>query len=183
MSNLNLLVILGTGRAGRQSNKVADFVYQQIKQAGHITELIDVRNYGQSVTIPAWEDDDDRTKSWRDKIKQADAFVIVAPEYNHSFPGELKLFLDQAQKQFQYKPAAICGVSAGGFGGVRVALTLLPVLNELQVTLIRNNVYFSGVGNLFDESGKIMDQSYVEKLKTMLDELTWYANALKAARE
>lgn len=54
---------------------------------------------------------------------------------------------------------------------------------ELQMVPIRNAVYFSQIKELFDEAGVIQDDAYAERVTGMLDELTWYAQALKVARD
>lgn len=116
-------------------------------------------------------------------MARADGMIIVSPEYNHGYPGELKMMLDEAFKEYHQKPAAICGVSNGGLGGARMAEVLRIVLIALHMLPVSTAVYFSNIQNLFDESGAIRDESYREKVKKLFDELVWYARALKEARE
>ncbi|MBI2591671.1 MAG: NAD(P)H-dependent oxidoreductase, partial [Candidatus Brennerbacteria bacterium] len=145
------------------------------------TELIDVRDY----RLPATDNTEtsEMAKKFAEKISRADGFIIVAPEYNHSYPGELKMTLDMVFEQYARKPVAICGVSAGGLGGARMVEQLRLVAIEFHMVPIHNAVYFSSVKNLFDENGIIKDQSYMLKVQKLLDELVWYANALKEARK
>ena len=107
----------------------------------------------------------------------------MAPEYDHGYPGELKMMLDMLYKEFNRKPVGICGVSAGGTGGVRVVEQLRLVAIEFQMVPIREAIYFSNVHKLFDEEGNITDESYIGQTKSFFEELLWYARALKAARE
>lgn len=67
---------------------------------------------------------------------RADAFVLMAPEYNHGYPGLLKHVLDTNLKEYIHKAVGVCGVSAGNFGGTRVIENLLPVLRELGLVTI-----------------------------------------------
>lgn len=180
-TDLYIPVVLGTAREGRRSENAARFVHEQTKQYGVQTDLIDVRDFVTPATIPAWEDGE-HTDEWREIIKRADALVIVSPEYNHGYPGELKIMLDKAYEEYHHKPAGICGVAAGVLGGARMAEVLRISLIELQMVPIRNAVYFSKVKELFNEQGAIQDDSYGDYVKGMLDELTWYAKALKSAR-
>ncbi len=115
-------------------------------------------------------------------MKRADGLVIVSPEYNHGYPGELKLMLDQLYQEYNRKPAGICGVSAGDLGGARMAEVLRICLIELQMVLIRETVYFPKVQDLFNEKGEIRNLSYTERLQKFFAELVWYAEALKTAR-
>lgn len=178
---LYIPIILGTGREGRQSEKVAKFMLQSIEAAKEIkTELIDVRDYG--VTFTDNSETSQKAKLLSEKVSMADGFIIVSPEYNHGYPGELKMMLDMLYKQYAKKPVGICGVSAGGLGGARAVEQLRLVCIEFHMVPIREALYFSQVQNLFNENGEIKDKSYDERVEKFLEELTWYAEALKTAR-
>jgi NAD(P)H-dependent FMN reductase len=183
---LNIPIILGTARQGRRSENVANFMLSQFVRFGSLygfkTELIDVRNFltnttdGTETSAPA--------KKLNEKISVADGLVIISPEYNHSFPGELKLMIDMLHKQYAKKPIGFCGVSAGPWGGNKAVEQLRLVSIELHMVPIREALYFPFVQNLFDEKGDFKDpDSYQERIKTLLDELIWYAKNLKIARE
>ncbi len=172
-------VILGTVRKGRASEKVAAFVSAQIKARGFETEIIDPRAYlWGAETVPAWVDDK-RITPWQKKAEQASGYVIVIPEYNHGYPGELKLLLDAAYKQYAHKPVALCGVSSGGLGGARVVEHIKPVLVELSMIPLKNAGYFSHAGELFDEEGKPKDPALADRLEAMFEELAYYVNTLQ----
>ncbi len=180
--NLFIPIILGTAREGRRSEAAARFVLAQAQTYGQFeTEMFDVRDYA---IVPKTERNGKEATDlpWAKVMARADGLIIVAPEYNHGYPGELKFMLDQAYVEYNRKPAAICGVG-GGLGGGRMVEGLRTVLLELQMVPVRNAIYFSNPWNLFDAQGAINDPSYAEKLKIMFDELLWYARALKTARE
>src|SRR6185436_9413407 len=105
--------------------------------------------------------------------------------YNHGYPGELKLFLDEAYKEYHKKPLALFGVSDGGLGGARMVEQLRLVSIELHMVPIRNSVYFSNANNLFNNDGTLNDsiKEYDARITKVFDELKWYGNALKVARE
>ncbi len=109
--------------------------------------------------------------------------MIVTPEYNHGYPGMLKHALDTNLKEYVHKAVGVCGVSAGGFGGARVIENLLPVLRELGLVTIFWDLNFSTVGKVFDESGSLLDQSYVKRADKFLSELIWMAKVLRRGRE
>ena len=105
-------IILGTARAGRQSEKVAKAVYALLQNREDMeVKLIDVKDYIHGQTIPPWEKND-ITKPWREIVARADGFFIVTPEYNHGYPGELKMLLDQELEAYFGKKVVVCGVSA-----------------------------------------------------------------------
>lgn len=179
-NNFYIPVILGTAREGRRSEKVANFVLQETIKAGLKSELLDVRDYRLAAT--------DKTKTLpqanklAEKINKADGLIIVAPEYNHGYPGELKMMLDMLYEEYTKKPVGICGVSIGPLGGARMVEQLRLVSIEFHMVPIREALYFSKVEQLFDEKGNIKDEAYYQRFKTFLDEIIWYAKALKIAR-
>ncbi|HEX8458522.1 MAG TPA: NADPH-dependent FMN reductase [Pyrinomonadaceae bacterium] len=174
-------VILGTPRQGRMSEHVARFVHDQLKNWAHVeTELIDVR----ALNLPT----DDAGEAIKDAefsrtCTRADGFIIVTPEYNHGYPGLLKHALDTNLKEYIHKAVGVCGVSAGGFGGTRVIENLLPVLRELGLVAIFNDGNFSRVGQVFDESGALIDEKYIKYTHTFLEELVWMSKTLRYGRE
>jgi NAD(P)H-dependent FMN reductase len=178
---LFLPVVLGTSREGRFSEHVARFVLEQVRRhPGVVTELVDVRELP-FTTRGAGEDLKDPVFS--QLCMRADGFVIVAPEYNHGYPGLLKHALDTNLKEYIHKAVGICGVSAGNFGGTRVVQSLLPVMRELGLVTIFWDGNFSSVQKLFDTSGKILDTAYERRLEKFLKELVWMAKVLRHGRE
>src|SRR3989338_967971 len=101
--SLYIPVILGTAREGRTSENVAKFVLEQVKKTGVETELIDVRNYEVAPVTDNTETKDFANR-YGEKVVRADGFVIVSPEYNHGYPGELKMLLDEVYTEYVKKP-------------------------------------------------------------------------------
>src|SRR3954454_9137357 len=180
-SPLFLPLILGTARQGRESEHAAKFVFEQTKKrAGVETELIDVR------TLPMKLDDAGeqmKDPQFSATIDRCDALIIVTPEYNHSFPGLLKHALDMNLKEYIHKAVGICGVSAGIMGGARVIESLLPVMRELGLVTIFEDVNFGKIGSLFDERGQLLDENFVRRVDGFLNELIWMAKVLRHGRE
>ncbi len=175
-------IILGTAREGRKSEMVANFMLGEVKAAGLETELLDVRDY--RVTATGFPGMSDKAKLLAPKISKADALIIVSPEYNHGYPGELKMMLDLLYDEYFKKPMGICGVSRGGLGGSRMVEVLRLVAVELHMVNIREALYFPSVQDLFEANGAIKNRdAYTGRVKTFLDELVWYAGALKNARK
>jgi NAD(P)H-dependent FMN reductase len=174
-------VILGTARTGRESEKVANFIFDEVKKSGFETELIDVRDF--RIDATGWPGQSQQAKKLLPIIEKADALIIVSPEYNHGYPGELKMMLDLLYNPFFGKPVGFCGVSAGGLGGARAVEQLRQVSVELHMMPIREALYFPTVKDLFDGTGKIKDPgAYKDRLAKFFEELSRYAKALKSAR-
>src|SRR6516165_5645722 len=174
-------VILGTARQGRESENAARFVFEQIKKrAGVETEFIDVR------TLPMKLDDAGeqmKDPKFSATIDRCDGLIIVTPEYNHSFPGLLKHALDMNLIEYIHKAVGICGVSAGPFGGARMNENMLPVMRELGLVTIFEDVNFGKIGMLFDERGNLLDQNFVGRVDKFLNELIWMSRVLRYGRQ
>ena len=174
-------VILGTPRQGRRSEHPAHLVFDEMKKrAGVETELIDVRALHMRL--------DDEGEAMKDPafaatVERADGLALVVPEYNHGYPGMLKHALDMNLEEYIHKAVGLCGVSAGPFGGSRVIENLLPVLRELGLVTTFTDVNFSSVQKVFDEQGKLLDESFIRRVNKFLDELIWMARVLRHGRD
>lgn len=173
-------IILGTARHGRRSETVANFVYKLCKEIDLFqTELIDVRKLATSATIPPWEPTE-QSMAWSTIVNKSAGFIIVAPEYNHGYPGELKILLDKLLREYENKPVGICSVSSGQFGGARMVENLLPVLNYLKMILVNPVVHFSnikpGANNLPDLT------MHGSKVTMLIDNLNILAEQLSKIR-
>jgi NAD(P)H-dependent FMN reductase len=164
------------------SAHVARFVTNELsKRPGIQTELIDIAEMPLPVDGAG---DEIKDPSYSQKMENADGLVIVAPEYNHSFPGLLKHVLDTCLEEYIHKAAGIVGVSSGPFGGTRVVQSLLPVLREVGLMTTFTDLNFSNVGKAFDEEGKLVDEeAWARRAGSFLDELIWMSTVLRYGRE
>jgi NAD(P)H-dependent FMN reductase len=121
---------------------------------------------------------------WAAKMDSLDGYIFITAEYNHSVSGVLKNALDYAYKEFNRKPATF--VAYGGTGGARAVEHLRHILAELQVASLKFPVHIGMTEMLgIMREGKTMaDYPYLDDTaEKMLDELLWWTNALKNARE
>jgi hypothetical protein len=109
--------------------------------------------------------------------------VIVAPEYNHSFPGLLKHVLDSCLSEYIHKAVGLVGVSAGPFAGIRVVQGLLPVMRELGLVTIFWDINIGQVGKVFAEDGRLLDEAFVRRSDRFIRELIWMSKVLRQGRE
>ncbi len=167
MENYFIPIILGTGREGSNSRKVAEFVLEEAKSFGFEVVFIDPREYLDKPFTGGMSEE--KRNKLSAIFNQAHGFIIVSPEYNHSYPGELKLLLDEFYEEYKYKPVGICGVSIGNLGGARMVEQLRLVLIEFSMIPLRNAVYFSNVENFNNEK-----ENYKKLLQNLFDELKFY---------
>ena len=178
---ISIPVILGTSRKGRMSAHAAHFVFRELeKREGVRTELIDIGRLMHQLDDSGQGTGD---AAFAASMAQADALVIVTPEYNHAMPGLLKHVLDSCLKEYIHKAAGLVAVSAGPFGGTRVIETSLPILRELGLVTIFWDVNVGSVAKVFDQSGNLLDPAFVRRTDKFLGELIWMAKTLRYGRE
>lgn len=194
---MKLQIIIGSTRPGRMSDRVAKWVNQQATSVNGITtEIVDLADYDlpffDEAISPRYNpnrEPNEVAKQWLAKLSEADSYIFVTPEYNHSTTGVLKNALDYVDYQFTHKPAAV--VSHGSVGGARGAEHLKLILFELGLAVIPPAVAFVGalgMNPVIDENGNLQqdvkDQPYGPQtaLATVVTELKWYSDALATAR-
>jgi NAD(P)H-dependent FMN reductase len=122
--------------------------------------------------------------TWAKRIGEFDAFVAIAPEYNHGPTAALKNAFDSAQKEWQRKPIAFVGY--GGVGAARAIETLRGVVIELQMAPIRHevNIAMEPFLGILQNGRSLNDYEYlVQSRDAMFDHLVWWGEALNAARQ
>jgi NAD(P)H-dependent FMN reductase len=182
---MRLAVITGSTRDGRFAPVVADwFAGQARMRADTDVDVIDLAEAWLPDVLPA-DDATELPQPVRDLqpwLARADAFVVVTPEYNHSFPAALKNAIDWFFDEWQAKPVGY--VSYGGVsGGLRAVEQLKLVFTELHATSVRTGVSFAGGSACFDADGRPLQPERCERAaKAMLDEIAWWADALRRQR-
>lgn len=178
---LKIAVIMGSGREGRFCETVVKWVLTRAETVGGWNmEIVDPADF-----LAGWRSG---RKEWVRQetgrvIADADAFIVVTPEYNHSFTGELKLVIDAFSEEWRDKPVAF--VSYGGIsGGLRAVEQLRLVFAELRAIGLRETVSFSHAWNRFGADGRPIEAEAAEKaMTTLLRELERWAIILRADRE
>lgn len=192
MSKPKIAVIIGSTRKTRFADKPAAWLMEKVASRDDMDfELVDLRDFDLPLfdepASNAWmPSSDPRAVAWQDKIGQFDGYIVVTGEYNHSITGALKNALDQAYKEWNRKPMAAFGY--GGVGAARAVEHLRMIAVELQMVPTRNAIHLGG-GEFFKVSpiGQNADMAEVAgvlepSLNATLDELSWWAQATKAAR-
>lgn len=178
---LSIAIIIGSNREGRLGGAVGAWVHRAAQSIDLFElEIIDIAELALPPDYPIMPSA--AVQNLRDRLNWADGFVVVTPEYNHSFPAPLKHAIDQANEEWRAKPVAF--VSYGGIsGGLRAVEALRLVFAELQAVTLRDGVSIPFAWSHFgdDPSGK-GDQRLHKAAMSMFGQLTWWATALKRAR-
>src|SRR3984885_2282797 len=184
---LNILVVVGSVRHARIGIRPPPYLNQLCPSRGHQATLVDPlelrlplldRMYKEYPASQAPEVLEKLAKL----IKSADAVIVVAGEYNHSIQPALSNLLDYFLEEWFWRPAAIACYSAGQYGGVRAAMQLRALLPEIGMPSIPSILALPKAQDLFDEASQPRADWVARQAGRFLDELEWYANALKAAR-
>ena len=185
-----LVVIVASVREGRFGPVVASWLAEQAdSHGGFDVEVVELADVEIPLSLPATSpkyagDDYPRPAGMRHltaALESADAFVVITPEYNHSYPASLKAAIDWHFTQWTAKPVAF--VSYGGAAGGRHAvLHLENVLTELHAVTIRDGLSFPNYFTAWQD-GRPLDPQAPGYAKSLLDQLAWWAGALKSARD
>jgi NAD(P)H-dependent FMN reductase len=180
---ITVAVLIGTTRLQRESDKAARYIAEfGATLPGVEIVLVDPKDFNFEGD---GNDPEGKDPRYSEITARADAFFIVTPEYNHSFPGSLKRMLDSELQNYNHKPVALAGASNGGWGGVRAVESLVPAIRETGLVVMSWDVYFPRVQTMFDEQGSLKSEHterYTRNLKQLYDELLWFARMLKKAR-
>lgn len=176
---IDVAVIIGSTRQDRRGPDVARWLLAQLAGRSDLRiDLIDLDEVDLPARLPA--DDDPRAIALTARIGEADAFIVVTPEYNHGYPAALKQAIDVPYREWQAKPVAF--VSYGGMsGGIRAVEQLRQVFAELHAVTVRDGVAFAGTR--VDADGRAEDaEGTAAAAKVMVDQVVWWASALREAR-
>lgn len=181
MDKLFIPIIEGTSRVQRRSIHVARLILEVSKEYPEIESvLVDPSDFN----LPGdGNDPEGKDPKYTEITERADAFFIVVPEYNHSFPGSLKRLLDSELKNYNHKPVAFAGVSSGMIGGARAIEALVGAVRKMGLVSTSKDVHFPRVQEMFDEDGKLKDGTQIDRIKKSFDELLWMTYVLKKARK
>lgn len=190
MNKLKIAVVISTTRAARFGHKAAQWVSEIAAKRNDLdVEVVDLRDFPMpffdEVASNAWAPStNDVAQRWQKKVAEFDGYVFVTAEYNHGVPAVLKNALDYAYPEWNKKAAAFVGY--GAVGGARAVEQLRLVAAELQLATIRTGVYVQGADFMavWQQGKNLKDIEHLQKGVTdMLDQLAWWAKALKSARE
>lgn len=180
----------GSLRDGAYSKAVARFVTKLIQEKGTEAEFVDLKD----LDIPLYDADVQEAgfpadaKNLKDKIRAADAVLIVSPEYNHASPGVLKNAINWMSRPygdsaFEDKLVGMMSTSPGRVGGARALLDLRVSLAEMGAWVMPNEVSIGQVHELLNEKGEITDLQLVEIIQDFLDELILWTKRFKGMKK
>jgi NAD(P)H-dependent FMN reductase len=165
---LRLALLVRSTEPGRFGTVAAEWFSRQVDQRDDFKlDLVDL-SCTPLTSLPA-------------RVAEADAVVVISPEYNHAYPGELKLAIDAVREPWYGKPVAFI-VYGGRSGGLRAAEQLRLVFAELHAVTLRETLSFHKVPDCFTPDGDPVEPTTIDAATTLLDHLAWWSRALRDAR-
>ncbi len=189
-----VLIVVGSTRPARAADLVVPWVAARARAyQGFDTEVADLRDWPLPIFAEhpgTLGDISDPTysepvvRAWNKKVKQADAFIVVTPEYNHSIPAVLKNAIDTVWLSFGFrnKPVAAVGYSGSVGAGIRAIEHLAHVFIEAEAVPLRNTVVIPFVRTAFGDDGEPVNPETDIRLQVMLEDLAWWSSVLEKAR-
>jgi NAD(P)H-dependent FMN reductase len=178
---LRIAIILGSAREGRMSETVAGWIRRQAESDGRFElDMVDPLELG---LFGYGRHDSAAVAAIGERLDSADGFIVVTPEYNHSYTGELKCLIDAFGDEWHDKPVGF--VSYGGVsGGLRAVEHLRQVFAELRAVGLRDTVSFAGAWSRFERGGKLRDPQMAEEAaRKLLAQLHRWAVHLRSLRQ
>jgi chromate reductase len=168
------LIISGTNRDEAISPTVAKTYQELLGNAGITTEIIDLRQLPAdyiSSALYANAGSNQEFNPIRDKMKQAHKYVFVIPEYNGSFPGVLKAFVDGLEfpLTFTGKKAALVGVSSGLLGSTHAMSHFTDILNYCGTHVLARKPRLTKISQ-FLQGDKLINEQYIAQLEKQIKE-------------
>ncbi len=185
---IKLAIIAGSTRPGRFNIQPATWAYELAKKRTDIdVELLDLAE----INLPLLDEpmppmmrqySKDHTKQWSEKIDSKDAFLVIAPEYNHSIPAALKNAFDYLFHEWHYKPIGFISYGSAA-GGARSVEHLRGVAGELKMYDIREQLLIANYWEHQDENGKYEFTERHESAATdIIEQLVFWAGVMKKGR-
>lgn len=185
--SLTVPVILGSVRTDRIGLRAARFLTARLEARGHAAPLVDPADLKLPLLDRMYKEfpagsAPEALERLADLYRRSDAFLIVTAEYNHGVPPALSNTLDHFLEEYFWRPSAICCYSAGQYGGVRAAMPLRAMLAEMGMPSIPSLLPIPRLQKVLDAAGAPADAWIEGAAARFLDELEWYAEALRERR-
>lgn len=178
---MKIEIISGSPRIGSVTHRAALYLKEWFsKNTPHSVGIISLQEWQVPPIQSVWvspEKAPENLKPLAERVFQADAFILVTPEYNGSYSPALKNLLDHFPKQL-HKPFGIVTASPGAMGGMRASQQLLLLIPALFGIASPNMLVIPTVDKKFNEDGTLADEKFLNAIHTFTTEFLWLAERL-----
>jgi NAD(P)H-dependent FMN reductase len=175
---MKIEILSGSPRNNSATRRVALHLYTALKEkTNHEIGLIDLKDWNlpqMQTVFTSVENTPEEFKPLSKRMFEADAFILVSPEYNGSYSPALKNLIDHFPKQ-HHKPFGIATASPGGLGGVRASQQLLLLVPALFGIASPYLLVVPFVDKKFNEQGELTDEKFQNSVHNFITEYLWLA--------
>ena len=167
MDQHTILIVSGTNRPGSYALKMSHAIARHYREAGLAAEVYSLADLPPEVFDPSsYASKPEAFLAVQQRVVNASGLHVVTPEYNGSFPGVLKYFIDMLKfpESFERKPVAFVGESAGIWGGLRAVEQLQQIFGYRNAHIYPERVFVPAVGGKFNAEGSLTDTAIDERL-------------------
>lgn len=168
------LIISGTNRLGSNSLKVANYYKEELQRKGEDWEILSLTDLPQDVLFTdLYGKRSELFAPIQAKVSAAEKFIFVIPEYNGSYPGALKIFIDACAfpTSFHHKKAALVGVSTGKYGNIRGVDHFTGVCNYVRMHVLPLKIHIPLIQNELNGEGCFVDTITQKFIHEQIDEI------------
>ncbi|WNJ16482.1 NAD(P)H-dependent oxidoreductase [Pontibacter sp. G13] len=183
---MQIAIILGSIRTGRQSHKIAKFLVRMLQDRPDVEPiLLDLAEYDLPLYRERWAEQDPPTPvlaSFSQVLKSADALLFISPEYHGSYSGVLKNAVDHFWGEFKQKPIGVVATGSGRFGGINASTEMQQLVLSIGAYPIPQKLLVPFVDRVFDEQGNPTDERLTQQVHDFLQAFLWFSNAIASAK-
>lgn len=166
-------IIIGTNRLNSKSQEIAYFYNKLLSKQGVDSQIVDLKLLPDTMSS-IYNDESLKVKlsTHQKMISESDKFVFIVPEYNGSFPGILKIFIEGLNypESFFSKKCALVGLSSNNQGAILALSHLTDIFNYLGMNVLSNKVKIPMISKVFS-NGEFNDPKIVEYLERQIKQL------------
>ena len=178
---MRIEILSGSPRTNSVTRRVALHLKNWLNtNTEHEAEIIDMHDWNLPPVQTIFVSPDktpDEFKPLAERIFNADAFILVTPEYNGSYSPALKNMLDHFPKQ-HHKPFGIVTASPGAFGGIRASQQLQQLIPALFGIASPYMLIVPQVDKKFDIEGNLIDETFYKSVHNFISEFLWMTEKL-----
>lgn len=192
---MEFAILYGSYRPSRLGIRAVKYIEGHLQKRGHKTHVVDAFSLKLPLLALRYMDYQSATdlsaedqavfkilKDLAQLYQKVDGFVFISGEYNHGLQPGLKNLIDYFLDEYYFKPSAIIAYSVGKIAGMRSAMALRSVLSYLNTPSISTMLPVGEIQNTLDEQGNDASGALSKLTERFLNELEWYARALKKER-
>lgn len=180
-----ITLVSGTNRPGSNTLKITRLIAELYQELGVATHLVDLQELPLELFLPtSYASKPASFAPFERSVLDADGLVVVTPEYNGSFPGVLKFFIDHLKfpESFEGRPVCFVGLAAGVWGALRSVEQLQGIFGYRNAPIFPKRVFLPGINGILGDDGQCTHSDSAKRLRDQATEYVGFVEKLKGIR-